>query len=94
MASGSLGCKILVKSLTRPFGPRGVDLSTIKPLTLIRIRKEFVGPRGLFETLFRLLVSGMEVRMQLLARRRYAFRMSSGEAAREIPRISYGSFTA
>src|ERR1700722_16290988 len=65
MACGSLGRKIPVKSLGRPFGSRGVDLSGIKPLPLIRIRKEIVGARDLFEALLRFLVSGIEVRMQL-----------------------------
>jgi hypothetical protein len=66
MACGSLGRKILVKSLARSFGPRSVDLSTIKPLTLVRIRKEIVSARNLFKALLRLLVSGIEVGVQLL----------------------------
>src|SRR5579872_872659 len=65
MACGSLGCKILVKSLARPFGPRSVDLSGVKPLTLVRIGKEPLGARNLFEALLRFLASGISVRMQL-----------------------------
>ena len=66
MARSGLGCKILVKSLARPFGPRRVDLSAIKPLALVRIRKQIVGASNLFEALLRLLVSRIEIRMQLL----------------------------
>ena len=43
VAGVGFGREILVISLARPFSPRSVDLSAIKPLTLVRIRKQIVG---------------------------------------------------
>jgi hypothetical protein len=40
------------------------------------------------------LFPGLRSGCSFLAKRRYAFRMSSGAAVRATPRISYGSFTA
>ena len=63
MACGRLTCKIPIKSLAWSFGPRSVDLTAIKPLTLVLIGKQIVGARQLLEALLRLLVSGVEIRV-------------------------------
>jgi hypothetical protein len=48
------------------FGAARVDLASVKFRTLIRIGEQTIGRRNLFEALFRLLVSGVQIGMKLL----------------------------
>src|ERR1035437_14670 len=59
------GRVIPVIILPRPFGSRGVNLTTIKSLALFSVADEAIGAGYLFKFLFRLGISGIEVGMQL-----------------------------
>ena len=57
--------EIAVIALPRPFDARSVDLATVEAAALFRIAENVVGARNLLEFLFRLLVSRIEIGMQL-----------------------------
>ena len=59
--------------LARLFGPRSVNLTAIKFSALLGIRKEIVGQGKLLEALLRLLVSWVEIGMQLLRQAAVSF---------------------
>ena len=55
--------------LLRPLRARSVDLAGVKALALLRIAQQIVGAGDFLELLFRRLVTGVEIRMQLLRKR-------------------------
>src|SRR5262249_34530793 len=57
--------EITVVTLARPLVAGSVDLSLVEARALVRVAHEVIGRGDLLEFLLRLLVAGIEIRMQL-----------------------------
>ena len=58
--------EIAIVSLTRPLGTGRIDLAAVETRALLRIAQQVIGGRNLLELLLRLLIAGIEVRVQFL----------------------------